>query len=163
MMATRIKGYIFLFSAHDTTFRFQRFLVSLPLPPLHLSPPFPQQCEYCPPPPPPLPLLPEIDPMQTASSYFVLLSCSGRTPTPPAQTAALHAKVKELDRARSASEDLILSLSAEKTRMLSTSGEASETIDDLVDEYSRLVSVSNVSGWPFDPPSPPPARSEVER
>ena len=55
------------------------------------------------------------------------------------QTAALHSKVKELDMARSASEDLILSLSAEKSRMLGSSGQANETIDSLVDEYSRLV------------------------
>lgn len=63
---------------------------------------------------------------------------------------ALHAKVKELDKARAASEDLILSLSAEKTRMLGSSGEASETIDDLVDEYSRLVSERNVSGVGYE-------------
>lgn len=58
------------------------------------------------------------------------------------KNAALNSKIKELDTARAASEDLIISLSAEKTRMLGSSGEASETIDDLVDEYSRLVSVS---------------------
>lgn len=56
------------------------------------------------------------------------------------QRAALSSKVKELDTARAASEDLILSLSAEKSRMLGSSGEADETIDSLVDEYSRLVS-----------------------
>lgn len=55
------------------------------------------------------------------------------------QATALHSKVKELDTARAASEDLILSLSAEKSRMLGSSGEANETIDSLVDEYSRLV------------------------
>lgn len=66
------------------------------------------------------------------------------------QVAELNAKVKDLDAARAASEDLILSLSAEKTRMLGSSGEASETIDELVDEYSRLVSkgdVCGVGGW----------------
>lgn len=56
------------------------------------------------------------------------------------QNSMLSAKVKELDTARAASEDLILSLSAEKTRMLGSSGEASDTIESLVDEYSRLVS-----------------------
>lgn len=55
------------------------------------------------------------------------------------QIAELSVKVKDLDRARAASEDLIVSLSAEKTRMLGSSGEANETIDSLVDEYSRLV------------------------
>lgn len=55
------------------------------------------------------------------------------------QITELSVKVKELDRARAASEDLIVSLSAEKTRMLGSSGEANETIDSLVDEYSRLV------------------------
>lgn len=55
------------------------------------------------------------------------------------QIAELSAKVKELNRARAASEDIIVSLSAEKTRMLGSSGEANETIDSLVDEYSRLV------------------------
>lgn len=56
------------------------------------------------------------------------------------QRAALSSKVKELDTARAASEDLILALSAEKSRILGSSGEANETIDSLVDEYSRLVS-----------------------
>lgn len=56
------------------------------------------------------------------------------------QNSVLSAKVKELDTARAASEDLILSLSAEKTRMLGSSGEANDTIENLVDEYSRLVS-----------------------
>lgn len=56
------------------------------------------------------------------------------------QNSVLSTKVKELDTARAASEDLILSLSAEKTRMLGSSGEASDTIESLVDEYSRLVS-----------------------
>lgn len=56
------------------------------------------------------------------------------------QNSVLSAKVKELDTARAASEDLILSLSAEKTKMLGSSGEATDTIESLVDEYSRLVS-----------------------
>lgn len=56
----------------------------------------------------------------------------------------LSTKVKELDTARAASEDLILSLSAEKTRMLGSSGEANDTIESLVDEYSRLVSLSQL-------------------
>ncbi|CAM9276390.1 unnamed protein product [Pylaiella littoralis] len=56
------------------------------------------------------------------------------------ENSALSAKVKELDSARAASEDLILSLSAEKSRMLGSSGEASDTIENLVDEYSRLAS-----------------------
>eukprot|EP00903_Cladosiphon_okamuranus_P018576 g17099.t1 len=56
------------------------------------------------------------------------------------ENSVLSAKVKELDTARAASEDLILSLSAEKTRMLGSSGEANDTIESLVDEYSRLAS-----------------------
>ncbi|CAM9805319.1 unnamed protein product, partial [Ectocarpus sp. 13 AM-2016] len=54
--------------------------------------------------------------------------------------SVLSAKVKELDTARAASEDLILELSKEKSRMLGSSGEASDTIESLVDEYSRLAS-----------------------
>ncbi|CAN0253133.1 unnamed protein product, partial [Ectocarpus fasciculatus] len=56
------------------------------------------------------------------------------------ENSVLSAKVKELDTARSASEDLILELSKEKSRMLGSSGEASDTIESLVDEYSRLAS-----------------------
>eukprot|EP00752_Nemacystus_decipiens_P004692 g4280.t1 len=56
------------------------------------------------------------------------------------ENSVLSSKVKELDTARAASEDLILSLSAEKTRMLGSSGEANDTIESLVDEYSRLAS-----------------------
>ncbi|CAM9548987.1 unnamed protein product, partial [Ectocarpus sp. 12 AP-2014] len=56
------------------------------------------------------------------------------------ENSVLSAKVKELDTARAASEDLILELSKEKSRMLGSSGEASDTIESLVDEYSRLAS-----------------------